>query len=132
MLAEEVAAATRNLRGALRRLRRCAREGAAEELALDDTIRSTAQNAGYLDIRMRPERRNTVKVLMLLDAGGSMDDHIRLTEELVSAAKSESKNMAFYHFHNCAITTYGAATGASMRNASTRGTCRTSIRRIPS
>ena len=92
---------TRNIKVALRRLRRFAREGAAEELALDQTIRATANNAGYLDIRMQPERRNNVKVLMLFDVGGTMDDHIERTEELFSAAKSEFKNMEFYYFHNC-------------------------------
>jgi len=92
---------TRNIKVALRRLRRFAREGAAEELALDDTIRATASNAGWLDLKMRPERRNNTKVLMLLDVGGSMDDHIQLTEELFSAARTEFKNMAFYYFHNC-------------------------------
>ncbi len=92
---------TRNIKVALRRLRRFAREGADEELALDATIRATASNAGYLDIKMQPERRNKVKVLMLLDVGGSMDDHIQRTEELFSAAKTEFKNMEFYYFHNC-------------------------------
>jgi uncharacterized protein with von Willebrand factor type A (vWA) domain len=92
---------TRNIKVALRRLRRFAREGAAEELALDDTIRATANNAGYLDIKMQPERKNNIKVLMLLDVGGTMDDHIARTEELFSAAKSEFKNMEFYYFHNC-------------------------------
>jgi len=92
---------TRNIKVALRRLRRFAREGAEEELALDDTIRATASNAGWLDIRMRPQRKNKIKVLMLLDVGGTMDDHIARTEELFSAAKSEFKNMEFYYFHNC-------------------------------
>ena len=92
---------TRNIKVALRRLRRFARLGAAEELALDDTIRATASNAGYLDIRMQPERKNRIKVVMLLDVGGSMDDHIERVEELFSAAKSEFKNMEFYYFHNC-------------------------------
>ncbi|MGN6389962.1 MAG: vWA domain-containing protein [Burkholderiaceae bacterium] len=92
---------TRNIEVALRRLRRFAREGHADELALDDTIRATAENAGWLDLRMRPERKNRIKVLMLLDVGGSMDDHIARTEELFSAAKSEFKNMEFYYFHNC-------------------------------
>ena len=92
---------TRNLKVALRRLRRFARQGAADELALDDTIRATASNAGWLDIRMRPERKNRIKVVMLLDVGGSMDDHIERTEELFSAASSEFKNMEFYYFHNC-------------------------------
>jgi uncharacterized protein with von Willebrand factor type A (vWA) domain len=92
---------TRNIKVALRRLRRFARQGAAEELALDDTIRSTANNAGYLDIRMQPERKNRIKVLMLLDVGGTMDDHIERTEELFSAASTEFKNMEFFYFHNC-------------------------------
>jgi len=92
---------TRNIKVALRRLRRFARQGAAEELALDDTIRSTANNAGWLDIRMQPERRNRIKVLMLLDVGGTMDDHIERTEELFSAAQSEFKHMEFFYFHNC-------------------------------
>jgi len=96
---------TRNIKVALRRLRRFARQGAADELALDDTIRSTANNAGWLDIRMRPERRNRIKVLMLLDVGGSMDDHIERTEELFSAAGSEFKNMEFFYFHNCVYDT---------------------------
>jgi uncharacterized protein with von Willebrand factor type A (vWA) domain len=91
----------RNIKVALRRLRRFARTGAAEELALDDTIRSTANNAGWLDIRMQPERKNRIKVLMLMDVGGSMDDHIERAEELFSAAKTEFKNLEFYYFHNC-------------------------------
>lgn len=98
---DDVELGTRNIKVALRRLRRFARNGAAEELDLDDTIRSTAANAGWLDIRMVPERHNTVKVLMLLDVGGSMDDHIKRTEELFSAAKSEFKHLEFYYFHNC-------------------------------
>ncbi|AKZ63737.1 von Willebrand factor A [Herbaspirillum hiltneri N3] len=92
---------TRNIKVALRRLRKFARDGADEELALDDTIRATANNAGYLDIRMQPERRNNIKVMMLFDVGGSMDDHITRTEELFSAAKTEFKNMEFFYFHNC-------------------------------
>ena len=92
---------TRNIKVALRRLRRFAREGLDEELALNDTIRATASNAGYLDIRMRPERKNKIKVLMLFDVGGSMDDHIARTEELFSAARTEFKNMEFFYFHNC-------------------------------
>lgn len=92
---------TRNIKVALRRLRRFARLGAAEELALDATISATAQNAGYLDIKMQPERKNNIKVLMLLDVGGTMDDHIAQTEELFSAAKSEFKNLEFFYFHNC-------------------------------
>ncbi|TWC64645.1 VWA domain-containing protein [Herbaspirillum sp. SJZ099] len=92
---------TRNIKVALRRLRKFAREGLEEELALDDTIRATASNAGYLDIRMQPERKNNIKVLMLFDVGGSMDDHIARTEELFSAARAEFKNMEFFYFHNC-------------------------------
>lgn len=92
---------TRNIKVALRRLRRFAREGLDEELALDATIRATASNAGYLDIKMQPERKNKIKVLMLLDVGGTMDDHIERTEELFSAARTEFKNMEFFYFHNC-------------------------------
>ncbi|MBN4668233.1 VWA domain-containing protein [Pandoraea nosoerga] len=92
---------TRNIKVALRRLRKFAREGAAEELDLDDTIRSTAANAGWLDLKLVPERHNNVKVLMLLDVGGSMDDHIARAEALFSAAKSEFKHLEFYYFHNC-------------------------------
>lgn len=92
---------TRNIKVALRRLRKFARQGAEEELALDATIQATANNAGYLDIKMQPERKNNIKVLMLLDVGGTMDDHIAQIEELFSAAKTEFKNMEFYYFHNC-------------------------------
>jgi hypothetical protein len=92
---------TRNINVALRRLRKFAREGVAEELALDDTIRATANNAGWLDLKMRPERKNKVKVLMLMDVGGSMDDHISRVEELFSAAKTEFKHLEFFYFHNC-------------------------------
>lgn len=92
---------TRNIKIALRRLRKFARDGAEDELALDETIRATANNAGYLDIKMQPERRNNIKVMMLFDVGGSMDDHIARTEELFSAAKTEFKNMEFFYFHNC-------------------------------
>ena len=92
---------TRNIKVALRRLRQFAREGVEEELALDDTIRATANNAGWLDIKMQPERKNKVKVLMLMDVGGTMDDHIAQVEELFSAASSEFKNMEFFYFHNC-------------------------------
>jgi len=96
---------TRNIKVALRRLRKFAREGADEELALDDTIRATANNAGWLDLKMQPERKNKVKVLMLMDVGGSMDDHIARVEELFSAAKTEFKNMEFFYFHNCVYET---------------------------
>ncbi|MGA0797356.1 MAG: vWA domain-containing protein [Quisquiliibacterium sp.] len=98
---DQVELGTRNIKVALRRLRRFAREGAEEELDLDGTITNTARNAGYLDIRMQPERHNTIKVLMLLDVGGTMDDHIKQTEELFSATKSEFKHLEFYYFHNC-------------------------------
>ncbi len=91
---------TRNIKVALRRLRRFAREGAADELDLDATIRGTAKQ-GWLDIRMRPERHNAVKLLLFLDVGGSMDDHVKATEELFSAATSEFKNLEFFYFHNC-------------------------------
>ena len=91
---------TRNIKVALRRLRRFAREGSAEELDLDATIRGTARQ-GWLDIRMRPERHNAVKVLLFLDVGGSMDPHIKLVEELFSAAHTEFKNLEFFYFHNC-------------------------------
>jgi uncharacterized protein len=92
---------TRNIKVALRRLRRFAREGSELELDLDDTIHSTAANAGLLDIKMHPERHNKVKVLLLMDVGGTMDEHIHRVEELFSAAKSEFKHLEFYYFHNC-------------------------------
>lgn len=91
---------TRGIKLALRRLRRFAREGAATELDLSSTVLSTARNAGTLDLQMVPERHNTVKVLLLLDVGGSMDDHVKLTEELFSAARSEFKHLEYYYFHN--------------------------------
>jgi uncharacterized protein with von Willebrand factor type A (vWA) domain len=91
---------TRNIKVALRRLRRFARQGAPDEFDLDTTISSTARKA-YLDIHMRPERRNTVKVLLLLDIGGTMDEHISLCEELFSAAKTEFKHLEHFYFHNC-------------------------------
>ena len=91
---------TRNIKIALRRLRRFAREGNAEELDLDATIRGTAKQ-GWLDIQMRPERHNAVKVLLFLDVGGSMDPYVKLVEELFSAATSEFKNLEFFYFHNC-------------------------------
>ena len=91
---------TRNIKVALKRLRKWAREGAQDELDLDFTIQKTAEN-GYLDVQTRPERRNAVKVLLLLDVGGSMDPHIKLVEELFSAARSEFKHLESYYFHNC-------------------------------
>ena len=92
---------TRNIKVALRRLRKFAREGHEDELDLDETISKTAANAGYLDIKMRPERHNNVKVLLLMDVGGTMDDHITRVEELFSATKTEFKHLEFYYFHNC-------------------------------
>lgn len=91
---------TRNIKVALRRLRKFARRGAAEELDLDGTIRQTA-NKGFLDLQLRPERRNAVKVLLMLDIGGSMDWHIQLMEELFSAARTEFKHLEHFYFHNC-------------------------------
>ena len=92
---------TRNIKVALRRLRKFAREGNELELDLPDTIRSTAANAGWLDIRMVPERHNNVKVLLLMDVGGTMDEHVHRVEELFSAAKTEFKHLEFFYFHNC-------------------------------
>ena len=92
---------TRQLKVALRRLRKFARQGHVMELDLPGTIRSTAANAGWLDIQMRPERRNQVKVLLLMDVGGTMDAHVQRVQELFSAAKSEFKYLEFYYFHNC-------------------------------
>ena len=92
---------TRNIKLALRRLRQFAREGAAEELDLDGTVRSTAHNAGWLDLKLVPERHNTVKLLLFLDVGGSMEDHVRICEELFSAARSEFKHLIHFYFHNC-------------------------------
>jgi len=97
----DVQLGTRNLKVALRRLRRFAREGAASELDLDGTIDGTARNAGLLDLKLRPERHNAVKVLLLLDIGGSMDEHSRLCSELFSAARAEFKHLEFFYFHNC-------------------------------
>ena len=100
-LDDTVEIGTRNIKMALRRLRQWARDGANLELDLPDTIKSTANNAGYLDLKLVPERRNKVKVLALFDIGGSMDDHIRVCEELFSAARTEFKHMEFFYFHNC-------------------------------
>lgn len=99
-LDDTVELGTRNIKVALKRLRRWAREGAHMELDLDHTIRSTAEN-GYLDVKERPERHNAVKVVMFLDVGGSMDPHIKVVEELFSAARSEFKHLEYYYFHNC-------------------------------
>jgi len=95
----------RNIKMALRRLRRFARDGAPEILDLDDTIRSTARNAGWLDLKMVPQLHNAVKVLLFLDVGGSMDDHIKGVEELFSAARTEFKNLEHFYFHNCVYET---------------------------
>ncbi|WP_340647585.1 VWA domain-containing protein [Phenylobacterium sp.] len=99
-LDDSVELGTRNIKVALRRLRRWVREGAQEELDMNATIRGTAEK-GYLDINMRAERRNKISVLIFFDIGGSMDSHIKVCEELFSAARSEFKNMEFYYFHNC-------------------------------
>ena len=100
-LDDSVELGTRNIKVALRRLRRFARDGAPDELDLDTTIHKTAKNAGWLDLHMRPERHNTIKVLLFLDIGGSMDDHIKLCEEMFSAAKTEFKHLEYFYFHNC-------------------------------
>jgi len=100
-LDDDVEVGTRNIKVALRRLRRFAREGAATELDLPDTIRSTAHNGGFLDLKIVPERHNTVKVLLLLDIGGSMDEHVKGCAELFSAASSEFKHLETFYFHNC-------------------------------
>lgn len=99
-LDDTVELGTRNIKVAMKRLRRWARDGAADELDLDGTIRATAEN-GYLDVKTRPERRNAVKVLLFLDIGGSMDPHVKVVEELFSAARSEFKHMQHFYFHNC-------------------------------
>src|SRR6202790_4702538 len=100
-LDDTVELGTRNIKLALRRLRQFARAGAAEELDLDGPVLSTAHNAGWLDLRLVPERHNTVKLLLFLDIGGSMEDHVRICEELFSAARSEFKHLIHFYFHNC-------------------------------
>jgi hypothetical protein len=100
-LDDTVELSTRNLKLALRRLRRFAREGAAEELDLEGTIDATARNGGLLDLRLVPQRHNAVQVLLFLDVGGSMDGHVRICEELFSAARSEFKHLEYFYFHNC-------------------------------
>ncbi|MET0378959.1 MAG: VWA domain-containing protein [Spongiibacteraceae bacterium] len=99
-LDDSVELGTRNIKIALRRLRKFARTGAADELDLDDTIRSTARNAGLLDIKLVPERHNAVKVLLFFDVGGSMDPYVRVCEELFSASRTEFKHMEYFYFHN--------------------------------
>ena len=100
-LDQDVEIGTRNIKVALRKLRRFARQGAATELDLPGTIAATANNAGSLDLKMVPERHNAVKILMLLDIGGSMDDHVRISQELFSATRAEFKHLEYYYFHNC-------------------------------
>ncbi|QCF26255.1 vWA domain-containing protein [Hydrocarboniclastica marina] len=99
-LDDSVTLGIRNIKVALRRLRKFARQGAADQLDLDDTISSTARNAGYLDLKMVPERHNAVKVLLFFDVGGSMDPHVRVCEELFSACRAEFKHMEYFYFHN--------------------------------
>ena len=100
-LDDHVEIGTRNIKLALRSLRKFARTGASDELDLDDTIHSTARKAGWLDIKMVPERHNAVKVLLFLDIGGSMDDHVRICRELFSATRTEFKHLEYFYFHNC-------------------------------
>ncbi len=119
---------TRSIKLALRRLRRFAREGAATELDLDGTLAGTARNAGLLDIQLRPERHNAVKVLLLLDIGGSMDDHVRVCEELFSAARSEFKHIEHYYFHNCV---YESVWRSNARRRSERTPTFDLIHRLP-
>ena len=104
-LDDQVELGTRNIKLALRRLRKFARQGAAEELDIDGTIDHTARDAGLLNIQMRPERRNTVKLLLLFDIGGSMDAHVRVCEELFAACRTEFKHLEYYYFHNCVYET---------------------------
>lgn len=100
-LDDQIELGTRNIKLALRRLRRFAREGAATELDIDGTIQSTAHRGGLLDLKMVPERHNAVKILLFLDAGGSMDDHVKICAELFSACRTEFKHLEYYYFHNC-------------------------------
>ncbi len=99
-LDDSVELGTRNIKVALRKLRKFARTGAPEELDMEDTIRSTAKNAGWLDLKMVPERHNAVKVLIFFDIGGSMDDHVRVCEQLFSAVRTEFKHLEYFYFHN--------------------------------
>lgn len=100
-LDDTVELGTRNIKVALRRLRQFAREGAADELDLDGTVKSTAHNGGWLDLKLVPERHNAVKLLLFVDVGGSMEDHVRICEDLFSAARSEFKHLIHFYFHNC-------------------------------
>jgi uncharacterized protein len=104
-LDDTVELGTRNIKLALRRVRQFAREGAADELDLDGTVRSTAHNGGWLDLKLVPERHNAVKLLLFIDVGGSMEDHVRVCEELFSAARSEFKHLIHFYFHNCLYDT---------------------------
>jgi len=99
-LADNIELGTRNIKIALRKLRKFAREGVADHLDLDGTIDSTARNAGLLDLKFMPERHNAIKILLFLDVGGSMEDHVRVCEELFSAARSEFKHLEYFYFHN--------------------------------
>ena len=127
---DSVELGVRNMRIALRRLRRFARTGAAEELDLDGTIHETASK-GYLDVRLRPERRNAVKVLLFLDVGGSMDWHIEIAEELFSAARLEFKHFEHFYFHNCLYENgSGRRTGAASTRRSRPSTSSAPIRPI--
>ena len=100
-LDDQVEIGTRNIKVALRKLRKFARSGESEILALDETITATARNAGFLDLKMKPERHNAIKLLMFFDIGGSMDDHIKVCEQLFSAVHSEFKHLVFFYYHNC-------------------------------
>ena len=120
---------TRNIKLALRRLRRFARDGAADELDMDATVSGTAKKA-CLDIVMRPERHNAVKVLLFLDVGGSMDPFIKLCEELFSAARSEFKHLEFFYFHNCPYEALWRTTAAGGPSGRRRSTCSTNDRRL--
>ncbi|WP_448549254.1 vWA domain-containing protein [Thalassotalea fusca] len=100
-LDSQVELGTRNMKIALRKLRKFARTGASQELDIDHTINATAKNAGYLDLHMKPERHNAIKLLMFFDVGGSMDDHIKICEQLFSAVHTEFKHLEFFYFHNC-------------------------------
>ncbi|HTE39684.1 MAG TPA: VWA domain-containing protein [Steroidobacteraceae bacterium] len=100
-LDDNIELGTRNIKLALRKLRKFAREGVADQLDMDDTINSTARNAGWLDLKFVPERHNAIKVLLLFDIGGTMDPYIKVCEELFSAARAEFKHLEYYYFHNC-------------------------------
>ena len=126
-LDDDVELGTRNIKIALRRLRKFARTGAPDELDLDGTIKGTAHK-GYLDMQMRPERHNAVKVLLFFDIGGSMDWHIKLVEELFSAAQTEFKHMEHFYFHNCLYERVWKKNRRRFTDARRPGTCCTPIR----